>query len=152
MVRQRREGTSCRAVAALLILVVVLTLVAAGQGGAHPARARDRRLRQPFRLHPHPLQRQRTGARARFLAAAGGSTIIRPPTGTSPPSSTTSRTARPDGRSNILDLDDPRFRNPIIYMPEPGYWIKNEEEAANLRAYLLKGGFISSTTSRAKGT
>ena len=45
--------------------------------------------------------------------------------------------------SNILDLDDPRiFENPIIYMSEPGYWITNKEEAANLRAYLLKGGFI----------
>jgi hypothetical protein len=49
---------------------------------------------------------------------------------------------RLDG-SNILDLDDPRiFENPIIYMSEPGYWTTNDEEARNLRAYLLKGGFI----------
>ena len=49
---------------------------------------------------------------------------------------------RLDG-SNILDLDDPRiFENPIIYMSEPGYWTTNDEEAKNLRAYLLKGGFM----------
>src|SRR5215208_4912308 len=45
--------------------------------------------------------------------------------------------------SNILDLDDPRiFQNPVIYMSEPGYWTTDEAEARNLRAYLLKGGFI----------
>jgi hypothetical protein len=45
--------------------------------------------------------------------------------------------------SNILDLDDPRiFDNPVIYMSEPGGWTIDEAEATNLRAYLLKGGFI----------
>ena len=45
--------------------------------------------------------------------------------------------------SNILDLDDPRiFENPVIYMSEPGFWTTDEAEAANLRAYLLKGGFV----------
>src|SRR5687768_158191 len=45
--------------------------------------------------------------------------------------------------SNILDLDDPRiFDNPVIYMSEPGGWTTDEAEAANLRKYLLKGGFI----------
>jgi hypothetical protein len=45
--------------------------------------------------------------------------------------------------SNIFDLDDPRiFQNPVIYMSEPGYWTTDEAEAKNLRAYLLKGGFI----------
>ena len=54
----------------------------------------------------------------------------------------TNMRVRLDG-SNILDLDDPRiFENPIIYMSEPGRWTSNEEEAKNLRAYLLKGGFI----------
>jgi hypothetical protein len=49
---------------------------------------------------------------------------------------------RLDG-TNILDLDDARvFENPIIYMSEPGFWTTNDEEAASLRAYLLKGGFI----------
>jgi hypothetical protein len=45
--------------------------------------------------------------------------------------------------SNIFDLDDPRiFENPVIYMSEPGCWTTDEAEAASLRAYLLKGGFI----------
>jgi len=45
--------------------------------------------------------------------------------------------------SNILDLDDARiFENPVIYMSEPGYWTTDDAEAANLRAYLLKGGFV----------
>jgi hypothetical protein len=50
--------------------------------------------------------------------------------------------ARLDG-SNILDLDDEQiFENPIIYMSEPGFWRTTDEEATNLRAYLLKGGLI----------
>ena len=45
--------------------------------------------------------------------------------------------------SNVLDLDDKRiFQNPVIYMSEPGGWTVTPEEAASLRAYLLKGGFI----------
>jgi len=54
----------------------------------------------------------------------------------------TNMRVRMDG-SNILDLDDPRlFENPIIYMSEPGHWTTNDAEAKNLKAYLLKGGFI----------
>jgi Domain of unknown function (DUF4159) len=46
-------------------------------------------------------------------------------------------------RSQILTLEDPEiFRNPIIYMWEPGFWRANEAEAKNLRDYLLKGGLI----------
>jgi hypothetical protein len=45
--------------------------------------------------------------------------------------------------SNILDLEDPEiFRNPIIYIWEPGYWPITDEAAANLRAYMLKGGLV----------
>src|SRR5688572_284038 len=45
--------------------------------------------------------------------------------------------------SNVFDLDDPEiFRHPIIYVSEPGYWRIEESEAANLRNYLLKGGFL----------
>jgi hypothetical protein len=45
--------------------------------------------------------------------------------------------------SNIFDLEDPRiFQNPVIYMSEPGGWTADEAEATNLRAFLLKGGFI----------
>jgi hypothetical protein len=45
--------------------------------------------------------------------------------------------------SNVYDLDDPEiFLNPVIYISEPGFWTIGESEAANLRRYLLKGGFV----------
>lgn len=45
--------------------------------------------------------------------------------------------------SNVLDLEDPEiFRNPILYIWEPGYWWISDEAAANLRAYMLKGGLV----------
>jgi hypothetical protein len=34
------------------------------------------------------------------------------------------------------------FKYPISYMAEAGFWTQTDEEAKNLRAYLLKGGFI----------
>lgn len=44
---------------------------------------------------------------------------------------------------NIMTLDDPDLGLfPIAYMSEPGYWSLNEAEAAGLRNYLKKGGFI----------
>jgi hypothetical protein len=49
---------------------------------------------------------------------------------------------RLDG-TNILDLDDPEiFDNPVLYVWEPGFWTIQQSEAAKLRAYLLKGGFV----------
>jgi hypothetical protein len=49
---------------------------------------------------------------------------------------------RLDG-SNVYDLDDPDiFLNPVIYISEPGFWTIGDAEAANLRTYLLKGGFV----------
>ena len=45
--------------------------------------------------------------------------------------------------SNILDLEDPEiFKNPVLYMWEPGGWRITEEGARNLRSYMLKGGFV----------
>jgi Domain of unknown function (DUF4159) len=45
--------------------------------------------------------------------------------------------------SNVMMLDDPKLCDyPIAYMSEPGYWTMSDAEAAGLRAYLLKGGFI----------
>lgn len=45
--------------------------------------------------------------------------------------------------SNVFDLEDPEiFRNPILYISEPGYWGTTDEGVANLRRYLLKGGFL----------
>jgi len=43
----------------------------------------------------------------------------------------------------ILDLDDPEIMNyPSLYVSEPGYWNITDEEAANLREYLSRGGFV----------
>jgi hypothetical protein len=43
----------------------------------------------------------------------------------------------------IVDIGSPDlFKYPLAYMCEPGYWSQTDEEAANLRAYLKKGGFI----------
>jgi hypothetical protein len=50
--------------------------------------------------------------------------------------------AKTDG-SLVLTLDDPKlFRYPIVLMWEPGYWVMTDKEAARLREYLLKGGFV----------
>jgi Domain of unknown function (DUF4159) len=51
-------------------------------------------------------------------------------------------TPRVDG-SNVFDLEDVEiFHNPILYISEPGFWTVTERGAANLRAHLLKGGFL----------
>jgi hypothetical protein len=43
----------------------------------------------------------------------------------------------------ILSLDDPElFKYPIATIIEVGYWRPSDSEVANLRAYLLKGGFL----------
>jgi hypothetical protein len=45
--------------------------------------------------------------------------------------------------SVVVSLDDPDlFKYPVAYMSEPGFWTMSDEEAAGLRAYLLKGGFL----------
>ena len=45
--------------------------------------------------------------------------------------------------SNVHDLDDPELlRYPVAYLSEPGYWIPSDAEAAGLRHYLAKGGFL----------
>lgn len=46
-------------------------------------------------------------------------------------------------RGLTLSLKDPRlFEYPFIYMAEPGDIYLDEEERANLRRYLLRGGFL----------
>ena len=51
-----------------------------------------------------------------------------------------------DTRTNgslILTLDDPNlFKHPIVMMWEPGFWTMTDHEAARLREYILKGGFV----------
>ena len=50
--------------------------------------------------------------------------------------------ANTDG-SLTLPIDDPDlFKYPIAMMWEPGFWVMTDEQAALLRAYLHKGGFI----------
>ena len=49
---------------------------------------------------------------------------------------------RPDG-SSILRMDDPELMKfPLAYLSEPGYWYPSDTEAAGLRTYLAKGGFL----------
>lgn len=49
----------------------------------------------------------------------------------------------PDTGTNIIAIGSAElFRHPVAYMAEPGWWTMTDAEAANLRAYLLKGGFI----------
>jgi hypothetical protein len=44
---------------------------------------------------------------------------------------------------NVFAFDDPEItKYPITYLTEAGWWTLNEREAAALRAYLLKGGFV----------
>jgi hypothetical protein len=48
-----------------------------------------------------------------------------------------------NNQSNVLALSDPAiFENPIIYISEPGFWGARDTDLVNLRAYLLKGGFV----------
>lgn len=48
-----------------------------------------------------------------------------------------------EGPPIVLRLTDDRiFEHPVLYLTEPGYWMSNEEEAANLRKYLDRGGFL----------
>lgn len=44
---------------------------------------------------------------------------------------------------NIIDIGDPELHKyPIAYMSEPGFWNMGDKEVENLRAYVLKGGFL----------
>lgn len=43
----------------------------------------------------------------------------------------------------ILDIGSKEiFKFPVAYMAEAGYWTQTDDEAANLGAYLRKGGFL----------
>lgn len=47
--------------------------------------------------------------------------------------------------SNVHTLDDPElFKYPVAYLTEPGYWMPTEDEAAGLRNWIAKGGFLAS--------
>jgi hypothetical protein len=56
---------------------------------------------------------------------------------------TTMKTYDGEEGGAIVDIGSAElFRYPIAYFCEPGFWTQTDEEAANLRAYLQKGGFI----------
>ncbi|CAN5915001.1 hypothetical protein BH11GEM2_BH11GEM2_41250 [soil metagenome] len=45
--------------------------------------------------------------------------------------------------SNALALDDPQLMKfPVAFMTEAGYWTMTDKEAAGLRNYFTKGGFV----------
>ena len=132
-------------VAALLVLVLLLPLVASGQGRrrSRPAATVDYDSHFVFTR----IRYGASGGLARGLFGGGGGGWEHDyPTADRNLAAIldyiTNMRVHLDG-SNILDLDDPRiFENPVIYMSEPGYWTTDDAEAASLRAYLLKGGFI----------
>jgi hypothetical protein len=44
---------------------------------------------------------------------------------------------------SIVGLGSPElFKYPVAYMSEPGFWTMTDAEAANLRRYFQKGGFV----------
>jgi len=46
-------------------------------------------------------------------------------------------------RSNVNRMNDPQLsRYPVAYLSEPGYWYPDDDEAAGLRTWLQKGGFL----------
>jgi len=52
-------------------------------------------------------------------------------------------TARAFVGGNVLRASDPELhRFPLAWLAEPGFWVPDADEVENLRAYLLKGGFI----------
>jgi hypothetical protein len=45
--------------------------------------------------------------------------------------------------SSVMAFDDPEiFKNPVIYLVEPGYWEMTPEQAKNFHDYIVKGGFL----------
>jgi hypothetical protein len=54
----------------------------------------------------------------------------------------TSVSVQADGGNILSARDQELFKYPVAYMAEPGHWTLTDDEAATLRAYLQKGGFI----------
>jgi hypothetical protein len=45
--------------------------------------------------------------------------------------------------TNLLSLEDPEiFKYPVLYLIEPSWWDMTDAEAAALRQFLAKGGFV----------
>ena len=53
---------------------------------------------------------------------------------------------------NVLTLDDPElFKYPVAYIIEVSWWTLTDTQAAALRAYMQKGGFVIVDDFKAKG-
>jgi hypothetical protein len=55
--------------------------------------------------------------------------------------------------TNVFSLDDPElFKYPVLYFIEAGWWTLTDSEAAALRTYLQKGGFVILDDFKVEGT
>ena len=53
---------------------------------------------------------------------------------------------------NVLTLDDPRlFQYPMAYIIEVSWWTMTSQQGTNLRAYMMKGGFVIVDDFKAEG-
>ena len=133
---------------------VALALAAAlgAMVGAQRARFWDQYAVEP-RLHNVPYDGRFTFARIKYTTAPGGFWYQGMPSWSHgyPVSEgnllrilneVTLLRGRTDG-FNVLALDDPQlFKYPIAYIIEVGWWTLNDREAAALRTYIDKGGFV----------
>ena len=94
-----------------------------GGGGFDGGFGRGRGSREPPWAHDYPR------AERNFMKLLGRITTIKTYDGA-------------EGGA-IVDIGSKElFRYPIAYFCEPGFWTQTDQEAANLRAYLQKGGFL----------
>jgi len=131
-----------------------LILVAAVASGDQVFRRgfREEYTREP-RLHNVPYDGRFTFARIKYQTAPGGFWYQGMPSWSHGypisednllriMSEVTLLHPRTDG-FNVFALDDPElFKHPLAYIIEVGWWTLTDREAAALRAYLAKGGFV----------
>jgi Domain of unknown function (DUF4159) len=136
----------------LLTAALVLATVAPATGQRGFRRGFRQQEREPT-VHNLPYDGRFTFARIAYVTAPGGYYYMGLPAWahgypraginlTKIMDATTLLRAHTDG-TNVFTLDDPElFRYPVAYMTEAGFWTMTDQEAQNLRAYLLKGGFL----------
>jgi uncharacterized protein DUF4159 len=134
-----------------LFLTVVALLLAAG--GAVLAQFGFESFRDPYRPTPNvPYDGRFTFVRVRYTPAPGGywpgrrpSWIHGYPLAEQNLMKIMNEVTYLGAHENIntVTLDDPElFKYPIAYLIEVGWWSVTDREAAGLRDYLLKGGFL----------
>jgi hypothetical protein len=143
---QRVRGNRAAIVFALLFATTVTTFVLA-QRGRYPRRQPtfDRNGTPSWELDADMPDDVFTFVRLRYNSYRGGSWATDYPDAEINLQyrlqQLTSMRAHPDGK--ILDIDDPTlFDHPFLYMIEPGDIAISPQEAAILRKYLLRGGFL----------